>query len=707
MSAQPSTSSASSAREPAMHPTLFIELRCEELPARFVRIAEAGLRDAVLQLLNGIAHGAVRTWATPRRVALAIEDLAPARPEELSVVTGPAEAAAYRDGKPTPAAVGFAKGKGIPVEDLILVDSPKGRVIAAQVRSGGQRVVDLLGQGLGDAILGIPFVHTMTWGPARWARPIHGLVALYGDALVPAAVAGVAAGRETLGHRLSPGPITIDGAEGYAAALRAHFVIADRAEREATIRAQLDAAARALGLQVGELDLVDEVVDLVEWPQVVACAFDQSLLHLPPRLLVESMGVHQRVFPLFAEDALSHRFLAVSNHPFADTDPECAATIAAGNAKVLGARFHDARFFYAEDRKKPLAVHGEKLARMQWIRGGGTMADKGARVGAIAEELAPRLGASGAAAARAGGLSKADLATQMVGEFPELQGHVGRLLAAFDGEPPELSLAIEEHYLPRFSGDQLPSAALGLTVALADRLDTLTRTFALGLKPKGSADPLGLRRAAGGVVALLLHAGLRIELPGLLRGADRAGASASAGLAAAPVGALSDEQLAELVGFVMDRARAALTESHATDVVNAVFASRDHDVVALAARCAAMSALAADPAFEELKTTFKRVMNITKDHTTTAFDPAALVEPAELALAARFGEARDRARACAEASDFAGALHALVTLKGPVDAFFDAVLVMAPEPALREARLGLLSAIALEFRRIADFKHLN
>ncbi|MFM2247254.1 MAG: hypothetical protein RL071_3328 [Pseudomonadota bacterium] len=690
-----------------MHPTLFIELRCEELPARFVRLAEAGLRDAVLQLLSGVAHGAVRTWATPRRVALAIEDLAPARPEELSVVTGPAEAASYRDGKPTPAAIGFAKGKGVPVEELILVDSPKGRVIAAQVRSGGQRVVDLLAQGLGDAILGIPFVHTMTWGPARWARPIHGLVALYGADLVPATVAGIAAGRETLGHRLRPGPITIAGAETYADLLAAHFVIADRAAREAAIRAQLDATAAGLGLKVGELDLIDEVVDLVEWPQVVACAFDQSLLHLPPRLLVESMGVHQRVFPLFDGDTLSHRFLAVSNHPFADTDPDCAATIAAGNAKVLGARFHDARFFYAEDRKKTLAVHGEKLARMQWIRGGGTMADKGARVGAIAEDLAPRLGATGASAARAGGLSKADLATQMVGEFPELQGHVGRLLAAFDGETAEISLAIEEHYLPRFSGDQLPTSTLGLSVALADRLDTLTRTFALGLKPKGSADPLGLRRAAGGLVTLLLHAGLRVELPGMLRGADGAGASASAGLGGAPVSPLSDEQLAELVGFVMDRARAALTEPHATDVVNAVFASRDHDVVALAARCAAMSALAADPAFDALKTTFKRVMNITKDHATTAYAPGALIEPAEVALVAAFDGARETARACAEASDYAGALRALTALRGPVDHFFEAVLVMAPEPELRDARLGLLSAIALEFRRIADFKHLN
>ena len=689
-----------------MHPTLFIELRCEELPARFVRIAEQGLRDAVLALLSGVSHGDVRTWATPRRIALAIEDLAPARPEEKALVTGPAEAAAWRDGKPTPAALGFAKGKGVDVSELVVVDSPKGRVIAAHVRSGGERVTDLLAAGLGDAILGISFVHTMTWGPARWARPIHGLVALYGDTLIPASVAGIAAGRETLGHRLSPGPIPLTGASTYDEQLRAHHVIADRSAREAAIRAQLHATAASMGLRVGELNLVDEVVDLVEWPQVVACAFDASLLHLPPRLLIESMGVHQRVFPLFDGDTLSHRFLAVSNHPEANRDADCAATIAAGNAKVLGARFHDARFFYAEDRKRPLAAHGEKLTRMQWIRGGGTMADKAARVSAIAEVIASRIGADPHASARAGGVCKSDLATQMVGEFPELQGHVGRLLSAFDGEAPAVSVAIEEHYLPRFAGDTLPTTAVGRAVALADRLDTLTRTFALGLKPKGSADPLGLRRAAGAVVSLLLQVQLRSELAPLVRAVDEASATIAT-LAGAASPRLVDDQVAELVGFILDRARATLSEHHATDLVNAVFASRDHDVVALAARCAAMSGLAADPAFDALKTTFKRVMNITKDHATTTYDEGALVEPAERTLHTAFLVARAAARACADAGDFAGALHALVALRAPVDTFFDAVLVMAPEPELREARLSLLSAIALEFRRIADFKHLN
>ena len=721
MSAPEPVAPAPSAHAPesAMHQPLFIELRCEELPARFVRVAEIGVRDAILNLLGGVERGAVRTWATPRRIAVSIEGLAAQRPEEITLVTGPPEAAAFRDGKPTPAAVGFARGKGVPVEELTIEDTPKGRVIAARVKSGGERVVDLLAQGLPAAILGVSFVHTMTWGPARWARPIHGLVVLYGGVPIATELAGVPSGTTTLGHRLSPGPVALTGADQYSAQMAAHHVIADRAEREAEVRRQLSAHAEAMGLRVGQLDLVHEVTDLVEWPQVVRCSFDAALLELPPRLLVESMSVHQRVFPLFDGEALTHRFLAVSNHPYANTDPECAATIAQGNTKVLGARFHDARFFYAEDRKRSLARHGEKLTRMQWIRGGGTVADKAARVGAIAAAIAPALGADSGAAGQAGAWAKADLATQMVGEFPELQGHVGRLLAGFDGAEDSVCHAIEEHYLPRFSGDVLPATATGRAVAMADRLDTLSHTFALGLKPKGSADPLGLRRAAGGLVALLLQSGLRVELPALFKQAAEASHEAALGAAlgasfdpsaknaASPTVRLSEAALADLVGFVLDRARAALSERYATDVVNAVFATRDHDIVALASRCEAMSALSADPSFEALKTTFKRVMNITKDHVNTHFAVEHLSEPAELALAEAFAGVRDTARRAAEAGAYAEALQALIRLRGPVDRFFDDVLVMSPDAAVRESRLGLLAAIALEFRRIADLKLLS
>jgi glycyl-tRNA synthetase beta chain len=673
--------------------SLFLELRCEELPARFVQIAEKGVLDAVLGLLAGIPHGEVRTWASPRRIALEIVDLAGARPRETQLVTGPPEAACFKDGKPTQAAIGFAKGKGVPVESLTIVDGAKGRVIAAEVSRGGEKARDLLVDGLEKAILGIGFSHTMTWGPARWARPIHGLVVLHGDELLPCSIAGIQAGTTTLGHRLHPQPVTLDGAASYRDRLAAAFVLADRAERRAEIESQLSRASSELGLTVGELKLVDEVVDLVEWPQVVICTFSEDLLDLPPRLLVESMGVNQRVFPLYRDGVLTNRFLAISNHPQANQDAECAATIAAGNAKVLGARFHDARFFYAEDRKKSLELHGERLHKMQWIRGAGSMAEKSARIAEIAGHLAEPLGASPHVARRAGALAKADLATQMVGEFPELQGHVGRLLAGFDGESPEVALAIEEHYLPRFAYDSLPSSPAGRAVALADRLDTLIHTFRLGLKPKGSADPLGLRRAANGVLALVLDSGLRIELPALV--------SLAAG------GSLSPEITADLVHFVLERARASLGERHATDVVNAVLATGDHDLVALSARCEALTRLGQEPHFEALKTTFKRIMNISKDHVGGSFIREHLQEPAEFALADAFTAVRDVAQQAEAAGDYGAALAAMASIQSPVDSFFEAVLVMAPEPALREARLSLLSGIAGELRRLADLRLLN
>ncbi len=309
-------------------------------------------------------------------------------------------------------------------------------------------------------------------------------------------IAGVASSRETQGHRLAPSPIPVTGGDAYEAALHAHFVLANREARRAEILAQLHQAAANLGATVGALSLVDEVVDLVEWPSVIPAVFDADLLKLPSRLLVESMSVHQRVFPLFAGGVLLNRFLVVTNHPFVAEDAEAADIVARGNTKVLASRFYDARFFYAEDRKKTLAEHGQGLHKMRWIRDGGTMADKQDRVRQLASALAPRFGADPARAARAGALCKSDLTSQMVGEFPELQGHVGRLLAAHDGEDATVAQAIEEHYLPRFSGDALPACPEGSTVAITDRLDSLVGCFSRGLRPKASADP-GPAAAAG------------------------------------------------------------------------------------------------------------------------------------------------------------------------------------------------------------------
>ncbi len=675
---------------------LFIEIRCEELPARFVERAVAGLASAVEDLLKGVEHGELTTWATPRRIAVAVRNVAEGRPQEEKLVTGPPVQAAYRNGKPTKAAEGFARGRGVAVADLEVVEGPRGEVIAARIRTGGERTISLIAQGLEAAVLGIDFPKTMRWGAGKWARPIHGVIALFGDTLIDCSVAGVSASRQTLGHRLTPGPIPVRSSAEYVEFLRQHNVLADRTERRTSIEQQLTAAARDLGATVGALELVDEVVDLVEWPQVVVAEFAADLLELPPRLLVESMGVHQRVFPLFVDGVLSNRFLVVSNHPNAPVDPDCARTIATGNTKVLAARFHDAKFFYAEDRKKTLAVHGSSLTGMQWIRKAGTMAEKTERVGKVAADMAALVPeADAAVAARAGALSKADLATQMVGEFPELQGHVGRLLAALDGEPDGVPMAIEEHYLPRFSGDTLPATPAGTATALADRVDTLVHCFRLGLKPKGSADPLGLRRAAGGLVSLVLGAGLRVSVPDLL---------AAGGAAALPK---ADGN--ELVEFVMARARAQFIGRFATDLVDAVLATGSQDLVAIEARCAAMAELAGDADYDALKLTFKRVANITKDlsPTDTSYDATALVEASEKALHEAFSAVRSSAETRAAAADYSGALADLRGLKPQVDQFFDDVMVMVEDDALRAARQGLLNAIAGAFRQIADFKHLN
>ena len=381
---------------------LFIEIRCEELPARFVERAISGLEKAVKGLLKGIEHGALTTWATPRRIAVSVADVAEGKPVEDKLVTGPPARAAFRDGKPTKAAMGFARGRGVSVDDLEVVDGPRGEVVAARVRTGGEKTVALVASGLEAAVLGIDFQKTMRWSNGRWARPIHGVIALYDGVVIDCSVAGITASNTTLGHRLTPGPVAVSGAANYVDNLRAHHVLADRKARRSEIEAQLARASAALGAEVGSIELVDEVVDLVEWPSVVTAEFEAELLELPPRLLVESMGVHQRVFPLFIDGALTNRFLVITNHPYAASDADCAAIIAKGNTKVLAARFHDAKFFYAEDRKQSLEAHGTELTGMQWIRKAGTMAEKAARLSAVARELARYTGADAEVAARAG-----------------------------------------------------------------------------------------------------------------------------------------------------------------------------------------------------------------------------------------------------------------------------------------------------------------
>jgi len=396
--------------------------------------------------------------------------------------------------------------------------------------------------------------------------------------------------------------------------------------------------------------------------------------------------------------------LTVSNNPFGD-----AALIAEGNKRVLAARFYDAQFFYAEDRKTPLAQHGEGLVKMRWVKGLGTMADKQERIGTLAQSLASLLGADPLVAFQAGSLAKADLLTLMVGEFPELQGHMGRLYAQNDGLDAKVALAIEEHYLPRFAADGPPTSAAGQTVGLADRLDTLAGCFGIGLVPKGSADPQGLRRAANGVLAILFASGRAVPLTALV-GAALDGYEAREG-SAVVIRRDRGEVMAQVTQFILERLRAQLKdEGYATELVDAVLSAGGDEVLGLRARVDALATLAKSGGFGELVQLVKRVQNISKDHDSAVYDAAALpepAEPAERALAEAFESARDEVNAAFARVDVGAALARMIQLRPAVALFFDQVLVMAEDEALRRNRLGLLRAVAELFRSVADFRNLS
>ncbi len=652
---------------------LFVEIGTEELPARFVDPARDGLAAAMLKLLEGIPHGAVHTFGTPRRVAVSIADVAMARPSVEKLVTGPPVSA-----DPAP----FARGKGVDVGAVEQVDGPKGKVWAVRFVTGGDATLGVLAAGIEAAVLGIPFKKSMRWGSgsARFGRPIRHVAAVLGGERIAATVAGLATVDTSDGHwLLAPERFTVRGVEGWLEELASRHVQADGVARRATVLGQLQAAAAAEGADLA-LDeaLLDEVVNLVEAPYTIVGAFAEELLALPPRLLVESMKVNQRYFPLYRGGKLTHRFLVVTNNPQGD-----AALIAEGNARVLGARFHDAKFFYAEDRAKPLAAHGEKLAGTTWIRGLGSMADRQAAVASASASLAPLFGADADAARAAGALCKCDLATQMVGEFPELQGHVGRLLAELEGMPANVALAIEEAYLPRFTGDANPVTAEGRALALAERLTLLGRAFAHGMAPKGSADPQGLRRAANGVVALVVESGWRGRVADLFR-------------------AVGEAPSTELVDFVLARLRATLQgEGLATDLVDAVLAVDGDDMAHAAARARGMGALVRAGDFGTVRATFRRVAGLAKDHADPAFTPDSFEHPSEHALAAAF------AALPPAGGDVDAELAALVAFRPAVDAFFDHVLVMVDDLAIRTNRLGLLRAILARFGALADFSRFS
>ncbi|MFZ5440529.1 MAG: glycine--tRNA ligase subunit beta [Myxococcota bacterium] len=693
---------------------LLFELGSEELPARFVVPAlddiERNFKEQCAAL--NIKHGAIRRFGTPRRLALLVSDVAEKTDDVTKEVQGPSVRAAFEaDGKtPKTPAIKFAESVKLPVEQLKRVTTPKGEYLVATVEEKGRRTFELLSGVLDVCTRKISFAKQMRWGDVEqsFGRPLQWIVALLGTEVIPVTYSDVKSGRVTRGHRfLAPAPITLAKPADYEAALAQAHVVADLDKRRALMLERIAAAAKKAGGQViADEALVEQVVNLVELPSPVVGTFEERHLDLPPEVLIQEMKSHQRYFSLTdAAGKVMPRFIAVSNTPVKDE-----ALSIKGYERVLRARLTDGRFFFDEDRRSKLVDRLPRLHRRSWIDRLGSMAEKTDRIRALGVWLANATGRQGTLATveRAATLCKADLNTGMVGEFPELQGVMGREYALHDGEPKEVALAIFEHYLPRGAADGLPTQDAGAIIGLADRLDSLCGLFGIGKKPTGAKDDFALRRAAITFVRIVLARGYRFSL----------GAAIDESLKLLE-GKLADvkrkqgeppvrEQLLE---FFRGRLESTWREAHRADVVEAVLCAGFDDLVAAQLRLEAISTYVGRPDFAALAATFKRVANIVekqaKDVTRAPVDGAKLTDDAEKVLHAEVMKVRDAVHASIARDDFADAMAKVVPLKPFVDTFFDKVMVMAEDKALRENRVRLLMEIGGLFGTVADFSKIQ
>ena len=694
-----------------MSEDLLFEIGTEELPAGAVEPGVDQLRTLVLSGLEQarLAHGAARTFATPRRLALLVEGVADRSPDATRQALGPSVKAAFgADGTPTRAATKFAEAQGVAVSALRRVQTPKGEYLAVEVTEAGRPASALLPGVLGAAVHAIQFRKSMRWSDVEqtFARPVQWLLALYGQEVIPVVFADVKSGRMTLGHRfLSPGPHPVAHPRDYPALLERAQVLADVSRRKERIRTEAAEAARTAGGRVREDEaLLDQVTELVEWPTAVLGSFEQRHLELPPEVLVQEMTSHQRYFPVVdAAGKLLPRFVAISNTPVKDP-----ALSRRGYESVLRSRLSDGRFFFDEDRKVPLAARVPALERVVWQGKLGTYAEKVGRIRLLAASLTRAVGRPELLEVvdRAAVLAKADLTTGMVGEFPELQGVMGREYALASGEPPAVAQAIADHYLPRGASDPVPADDPGALVGMADRLDTLAGLFALGKPPTASADLFGLRRACLGVVHLVLGRGYRLSLG---EAVDRAleGVGKKLGLGAAPLA----EARAQLLEFFRGRLRALWADRARGDVVEAVLAAGFDDLRQARARLDAFAQVVGAPDFTPLAIAFKRVANIVekqgRDVTPESADPRLFQEPSETALAQAARQASAAVHKALAAEDAPAALAAARALKGPVDVFFDKVLVMTDDRPVRENRVRLLREVAEVFAPLADLSRIQ
>ncbi len=686
---------------------LLFELGTEELPPKALRTLMAALRDGVAERLTkaDLAFAYIDAYATPRRLALIVHELCEAQPDKTVERRGPAVKAAFdAEGKPTAAALGFAKSCGVAVEDLEILENEKGRWLLCRIHQQGRKAEELVPEILNRALAALPIPKRMRWGDgeAEFVRPVHWAVLLYGEQVIETEILGVQTGATTHGHRFHcPQPLRLRQPDHYPQLLLSEGrVLADFAERRNHIRQQADRLAQEAGGRAHiEDDLLDEVTALVEWPVGLVGAFEDRFLALPKEVLITVMQTHQKYFPVLdADGRLLPRFIA-----FANLDSKHPATVRAGNERVIRPRLSDAEFFWHQDLKTPLERRLDRLAGILFQKKLGTLLDKTRRLERLVADLAPRVGADPEKAGRAARLAKTDLVTDMVGEFPELQGVMGRYYALAQGEDPEVAAALEEQYRPRFAGDRLPETPSGQALALADKIDTLVGIFSIGQIPSGTRDPYALRRAALGVIRIILERRLELDLTALLR-------------RAADLYEHTFERKAvvrQVFQFILERLRHHLGErGFSADEFEAVAAVEPVSLLDFHHRLEAVHAFRRLPEAETLAAANKRIRNILRqaERPVTAagkVDPALFETEAESALFHELQAARTDVEPLLARHDYTAALKRLAGLRTSVDAFFDQVMVMVEDEAVRRNRLDLLAQVARLFLEIADISKLQ
>ena len=690
---------------------LLIELGTEELPVAALPALAQALLDGVLAALGkrGIAvEGESGPLYTPRRLAVLLPAVAVVQPEQASEVLGPyLNIALDAEGQPTRALQGFAAKAGVEWTTLERTSDAKGeRFVHRAVTSGG-RTADLLPDILREAIAGMPIPKPMRWGDHdhAFARPVHWLVILLGSDVVDAELLGARSDRMSRGHRFEhPKPVWIGSPGDYVDALRAAHVLVDPDERRARIERQVQEAAGAVGgIARVTADNLEQVNCLVEWPSAVSCTFDEAFLAVPQEALVATMEANQKFFPVLDESGrLTAHFIGIANIESHDV-----AEVRKGYERVIRPRFADAKFFFDEDLKQGLASMGDGLASVTYQAKLGSVADKVQRVTALAEAIAAQAGVDPALARRAAMLSKSDLQSRMVGEFPELQGIAGRHYALVAGETGSVAHAIDEAYQPRFSGDGIAPSALGKVLAIAERLDTLAGGFAAGLKPTGNKDAFALRRNALGLARTVIEGGLALDLKALI--------DAAVQLLPESVQPHADRNTdtlrLDLYAFILERLRGYYADQGVPAQHFAAVAELEpSSLLEFSARLDAIGKFAVLPGAEALAAANKRIRNILRKADVAipaGVDPGLLREPAERALAEAVDAAMVETDAALAAHDYVGVLSRLADVRPQVDAFFDAVMVNAEEPALRANRLALLKRLADRFGAVAAIEHLS